>query len=183
MLGNYQLYSVECQVGCVYIKFVWQLVICITYGVDHIEGLVQDCSNSSALAMQLLQYFTKPLIWYSLKWPIQQYTIFWRSGCYKDDTCFKHDMCYKDDTWYKDDMCYTNIGGIEDCQHAQFDDFPVCAKQHTAPIMATQVTSLNGNIFRITGPLCGEFTSCRWIPRMKASDAEVWYILWFAPVE
>ena len=26
------------------------------------------------------------------------------------------------------------------------------------------MTSSNGNIFRITGPLCGEFTGLRWIP-------------------
>ena len=32
------------------------------------------------------------------------------------------------------------------------------------------VTSSNGNIFRITGLLCGEFTGQQWIPRIKASD-------------
>ena len=30
--------------------------------IHHINGLVQDCSNSSALAMELLQSFTKPSI-------------------------------------------------------------------------------------------------------------------------
>ena len=35
-------------------------------------------------------------------------------------------------------------------------------------------TSSNGNIFRVTGPLCGEFIGHRWIPRTKASDAELW---------
>ena len=39
------------------------------------------------------------------------------------------------------------------------------------------MTSSNGNIFRITGPLCGEFTGHRWIPLTKASDAEVWGFL------
>ena len=34
------------------------------------------------------------------------------------------------------------------------------------------MTSSNGNIFRVTGPLCGEFTDHRWIPLTKASDAE-----------
>ena len=33
------------------------------------------------------------------------------------------------------------------------------------------MTSSNGNIFRVTGYLCGEFTGGRWIPRTKASDA------------
>ena len=37
------------------------------------------------------------------------------------------------------------------------------------------MTSSNGNIFRVTGHLCGEFTSHRWIPRTKASDAELWF--------
>ena len=29
------------------------------------------------------------------------------------------------------------------------------------------MTPSNGNIFRVTGPLCGEFTSYRWIPLTK----------------
>ena len=37
------------------------------------------------------------------------------------------------------------------------------------------MTSSNGNIFRVTGHLCGEFTCVRWIPHTKASDAELWY--------
>ena len=40
---------------------------------------------------------------------------------------------------------------------------------------------ISGNIFRITGPLCGEFTGHRWIPLTKASDAELWCFLWSAP--
>ena len=39
------------------------------------------------------------------------------------------------------------------------------------------MTSSNGNIFRVTGHLCGEFTGLRWIPRTKASDAELWSFL------
>ena len=35
------------------------------------------------------------------------------------------------------------------------------------------MTSSNGNIFRVTGPLCGEFTGHRWIPRSKAIDTEL----------
>ena len=38
------------------------------------------------------------------------------------------------------------------------------------------MTSSNGNIFRVTGHLCGEFTGPRWIPRTKASDAELRYL-------
>ena len=40
------------------------------------------------------------------------------------------------------------------------------------------MTSSNENIFRVTGHLCGEFTGHRWLPRTKASDAELWCFLW-----
>ena len=43
------------------------------------------------------------------------------------------------------------------------------------------MTSSKGNIFRVTGLLCGEFTGPRWIPRTKASDAGLWCFLWSAP--
>ena len=39
------------------------------------------------------------------------------------------------------------------------------------------MTSSNGSIFRVTGPLCGD----RWIPCTKANEAELWCFLWFAP--
>ena len=37
-------------------------------------------------------------------------------------------------------------------------------------IQNSMMTSSNGNIYRVTGPLCGEFTGHRWIPLTKASD-------------
>ena len=40
------------------------------------------------------------------------------------------------------------------------------------------MTSSNGIVFHVTGPLCGEFTGHRWIPLTKASDAELWCFLW-----
>ena len=43
------------------------------------------------------------------------------------------------------------------------------------------MTSSNGNNFSVTDPLCWEFTDHRWIPRTKASDAELWCFLWPAP--
>ena len=48
-------------------------------------------------------------------------------------------------------------------------------------IYISMMTSSNGNIFRVTGPLCGEFIGDRWIPRTKASDAELCCFLWSAP--
>ena len=43
------------------------------------------------------------------------------------------------------------------------------------------MTSSEGNIFRVPGPLCGEFTGYRWIPRTKASDAKLRCFLWSTP--
>ena len=47
--------------------------------------------------------------------------------------------------------------------------------------LLNMMTSSNGNIFRVTGHLCGKFTGPRWISRTKASDAELWCFLWFTP--
>ena len=41
--------------------------------------------------------------------------------------------------------------------------------------------SWNGNIFRVNGHLCREFTDHRWIPCTKASAAELWSFLSSAP--
>ena len=41
--------------------------------------------------------------------------------------------------------------------------------------------SPNGNNFRVTGHLYGEFIVHRWNPRTEASDAEHWWFLWSVP--
>ena len=51
----------------------------------------------------------------------------------------------------------------------------------TAILRQIIMTSLNGNIFRVTGHLCGEFTGHRWILLTKASDAELRCFLWSTP--
>ena len=43
------------------------------------------------------------------------------------------------------------------------------------------MTSSKGNIFRVTGPLCREFTGHRSIPLSKASEAELWCFHWSTP--
>ena len=43
-------------------------------------------------------------------------------------------------------------------------------------LIIDMITSSNGNIFRVTGHMYGEFTGHRWIPRTKASDAELWCV-------
>ena len=47
-----------------------------------------------------------------------------------------------------------------------------CIKPLSYDSIHVWVTSSNGNISCVTGPLCREFTGHRWIPLTKASDAE-----------
>ena len=61
--------------------------------------------------------------------------------------------------------------GWEDCS----------AYLYVKHLVNNMMTPSNGNIFRIIGPLCGEFTGHQWIPHTKASDAELWCFLWSAP--
>ena len=44
------------------------------------------------------------------------------------------------------------------------------------------MTSSNGNIFRVTGRMWGEFTGHRWIPLTKASDAKLCCFLLFSVI-
>ena len=44
----------------------------------HINGLVQDCSNSSVLGLELLQSCTKPSIWlYEINLPYHNIHLIW----------------------------------------------------------------------------------------------------------
>ena len=45
--------------------------------------------------------------------------------------------------------------------------FKVARSLWNPTISGLIMTSSNGNIFRVTGPLCGEFTGHRWIPLTK----------------
>ena len=60
-------------------------------------------------------------------------------------------------------------------------DPPKYRKRSIGCFTVFMMTSSNGNISRVTGHLCGEFTGHRWIPRTEASDADLWCFLWIAP--
>ena len=71
-------------------------------------------------------------------------------------------------------------GQMEDWAH--WNDEHLLSLVHISQVnQQFMMTSSNGNIFRVTGPLSGEFTGHRWIPCTKASDAELWYFLWSTP--
>ena len=53
-----------------------------------------------------------------------------------------------------------------------------CMYPMTPPIPDNMMTSSNGNIFRVTSHLCGEFTGHRWSHRTKVSDAEFYVFVY-----
>ena len=48
-------------------------------------------------------------------------------------------------------------------------------------VMCIIVNIIKWKLSYVTGPLWGESTGDRWIPLIKASDAELWCFLWSAP--
>ena len=44
----------------------------------------------------------------------------------------------------------------------------LCSSCSTESLASVSMMSSNGNIFHLTGPLCGEFTGHQWIPHTKA---------------
>ena len=58
---------------------------------------------------------------------------------------------------------------------------PTLLEMKTVPVLIhLMMTSSSWNIFRVIGLLCEKFTDHRWLPRTKASDAELWCFLWSA---
>ena len=64
-----------------------------------------------------------------------------------------------------------------------FDSYytEICCQWSNWQEASIMMTSSNGNIFRLTSPLCGEITGHRWIPLTKASDTKLRCFLWSAP--
>ena len=79
-----------------------------------------------------------------------------------------------------------NIVNIERCrqdhivlQFASSDNVICVAYEHHlgSSCNVSMMTSSKGNLFRVTDPLCGEFTGPRWNPRTKAGNFDVFFDL------
>ena len=93
-------------------------------------------------------------------------------------------------SWYGNQMCVSApvhsfaLFGCTDKHGRTFDSHvrsQASVNWYSKFTCQSMMTSLNGNIFSVTGHLCGEFTGPRWIPHTKASDAELWCVLLSAP--
>ena len=112
---------------------------------------------------------SKPVTWPSYLYNWNPYTgkttfLYWNSPDFTNDrvcTVF----CWKNDRVITGRLCiipaYVAMGLL-------------CIVSHMVDIV---MTSSNGNIFRVTGLLCGG----QWIPLTRASDAELSCFLWSAP--
>ena len=65
-------------------------------------------------------------------------------------------------------------GQVIACDTSAQESDHLCHKWIESIQNGTMMTSSNGNIFRVTGPLCGEFPGHRPILRTKATDTELW---------
>ena len=84
-------------------------------------------------------------------------------------------------------ICIVYTLGISSPANCVWRLLSLCAKSRRLELLSRlhcksikMMTSSNGNIFRVTGLFCGEFTGHRWIPLTKASDAGLWCFLWSA---
>ena len=76
---------------------------------------------------------------------------------------------------------WLNIGNCQLFQHEREKlDKNVYSRFAKWSKIFTMMTSSNGNIFRVTGPLCGKFTGDRWIPltRPVTQSFDVFFIIY-----
>ena len=67
------------------------------------------------------------------------------------------------------------------CDNHMIVQVPVILKDISKRSQSKHYDVIKWNIFRVTGPLCAEFTGLRWLPHTKSSGAELWCFLWSAP--
>ena len=155
----------------------------------YIDGLVQDCSNSSALAMELLHFYTKPSSFLKL------------DGLYKSLCSWK--FCKDAEqqavrqtatmpvisygihvTWLlwvlSKRWSHLSMRAIDECLRMYVHVYVF----HHEVLRWNMMTSSNGNIFRVTGHLCREFTGHRsphkgqWCGALMFSLICVWINGW-----
>ena len=111
------------------------------------------------------------LMWHHCNWTMQN--------------VHNHDKVH----WGLHNTSIFQICSIEWCTFYLYHRCAVCYIDIFDCIMMTIVCILNKNTlchddvikwkhFRVTGPLCGEFTGHRWIPLTKAGDAELFFCAW-----
>ena len=148
---------------------------------------MQDCSISSALAMGILQSCTKPSMdsvqdgtdYACAKLSPELKNLEMQHSILKLSVVNWHEPGRKAATTIVVLHSFAHIL----LRHISINASEIASISTVWPTACSvyMMTSSNVNIFRVTGHLCGEFTGPRWIPYTKASDAELWCLLWSAP--
>ena len=89
----------------------------------------------------------------------------WQSHCYMIRTVYRSIW-----SWCRNIVEHSISHGIG-C--SIYEPMSIWKAKLPVPLQHYMMTSWTGNIVRVTGHLCGEFTGHRWIPCTKASDAEL----------
>ena len=133
---------------------------CCTTG--HLHGGKWQCNKTKRKSNQIYGHL-------NFKWV----AVTWLTGC--QDSSPVHAYLYQGHPGYFRELLWQSMELLQISWVTwQFWQWPLGwhALSHYRYIM---MTSSSGNIFRVTGHLCGEFTGHRWIPRTKTSDAELWW--------
>ena len=152
---------------------------------DDIDSLVQDCSISSALAMQSC---TKPIYswffvmtwapWYfksSVTWLVVKQLV---KASNKENIMTPHFWpLWRESTG----DCWIPLTQ----RTSAGENVSVSGRHHTNQIkhvgVELSLDVIEWKHFGVTGHLYGEFTGHRLIPHTKATDTELWCFLWSAP--
>ena len=114
----------------------------------NIDHLVQDCNDSTADALELLQPCTKPSIYCHIWRQLASTRLLWH--------------------------LYNSWGGLSFVPQRGRGRV---LWQESCPAL-NMMTSSNKTIFCVTGPLRGESTGHRWIPFTTAHDPDLWWCIW-----
>ena len=150
-----------------------------------VDGLVQDCSNSITDAIQLPQSCTKPSIYYQKFYKHcmdccpQNTGVTLKRKCHHFNEIFITSCTDDVEMAATSSKCSSSFNFLIAintqpiwiiCTFLTKCSLQTLKGQIYILLLSDMMTSSNGSIFRVTGPLCREFTG----HRSLASDAELW---------
>ena len=105
----------------------------------------------------------------------------WELACADSYLCFINPPCSKEHKSMKH-LVFKCTRDADRCENITDLILPQTSFRRENDVYElNMMTSSYGNIFSVTNHLCEECTGHRWIPRTKASDAELWCFLWSVP--
>ena len=127
-------------------------------------------------------YYIKPCASFPSHQWIQTGVTVWKSSIWVKIYDFLSHVTLKFDRWpWKTKGCLFFATSSFAHHFVAIREFKLELQSGNVQFGSSMMTWSNGNIFRVTGPLWGEFTSHWLIPLTKTRKSELWCFLWFAP--